>query len=114
MTPPPPLGGPNQELNPLDVLIAALASCGTCGIETAAREMEIPLESVSLEAEGDFDPRGVKGIEDVDPRITEFRVKATVVGPTREQTETLIEEFKKRCPVYTTLSRSAPIHFEIS
>ena len=111
---PPPLGGPNQELNPLDVILAALASCGTFVIETAAREMEIALESVSLEAEGDFDPRGVKGMEGIDPRITEFRVKVTVVGPNQEQTETLIDEFKKRCPVYTTLSRSAPILFEIT
>jgi putative redox protein len=111
---PPPLGGPNQELNPLDVILAALATCGTFVIETAAGEMEIPLESVSLEAEGDFDPRGVKGVEGIDPRITEFRVKVNVVGPTEEQTETLIEEFKKRCPVYTTLSRSAPILFEIN
>jgi len=111
---PPPLGGPNQELNPLDVFLAALATCGTFVIETAAGEMEIPLESVSLEAEGDFDPRGVKGVEGIDPRITEFRVKVNVVGPTEEQTETLIEEFKKRCPVYTTLSRSAPILFEIN
>jgi putative redox protein len=111
---PPPLGGPNQELNPLDVILAALATCGTFVIETAAGEMEIPLESVSLEAEGDFDPRGVKGVEGIDPRITEFRVKVNVVGPTEEQTETLIEEFKKRCPVYTTLSRSAPILFEFN
>jgi uncharacterized OsmC-like protein len=111
---PPPLGGPNQELNPLDVILAALATCGTFVIETAAGEMEIPLESVSLEAEGDFDPRGVKGVEGIDPRITEFRVKVSVVGPTEKQTETLIEEFKKRCPVYTTLSRSAPILFEIN
>jgi uncharacterized OsmC-like protein len=111
---PPPLGGPNQELNPLDVLLAALATCGTFVIETAAKEMDIPLELVSLDAEGDFDPRGVKGMEGVDPRITEFRVKVTVFGPTREQTETLINEFKKRCPVYTTLARSAPILFEIN
>jgi uncharacterized OsmC-like protein len=76
--------------------------------------MEIPLESVTLEAEGDFDPRGVKGVEGIDPRITEFRVKVSVVGATQEQTETLIDEFKKRCPVYTTLSRSAPILFEIT
>ena len=111
---PPPLGGPNEELNPLDVLLAALTTCGTFVIETAAREMAISLESVSLEAEGDFDPRGVKGEAGIDPRITEFRVKATVIGPTPQQIITLIDEFKRRCPVYTTLSRSAPILFEIS
>lgn len=110
---PPPLGGPNEELNPLDILLAALATCGTFVIETAAREMEIPLESVNVEAQGDFDPRGVKGVEGIDPRITEFRVKISLQGPTREQTTALVDQFKARCPVYTTLSRSTPIKFEI-
>ena len=110
---PPPLGGPNEELNPLDILLAALATCGTFVIETAAKEMKIPLESVHVDAEGDFDPRGVKGEPGVDPRITEFRVKVNLDGTTSEQTDTLIEQFKKRCPVYTTLSRAAPVNFEI-
>ena len=110
---PPPLGGPNEELNPLDILLAALATCGTFVIETAAREMQVPLKSVHVDAEGDFDPRGVKGEPGVDPRITEFRVKVMLDGTTSEQTNTLIEQFKARCPVYTTLSRAAPGKFEI-
>ena len=76
--------------------------------------MDISLDLVSLKAEGDFDPRGVKGEEGIDPRITEFRIKATINGPSAEQSKTLIEEFKKRCPVYRTLARSAPILFEIN
>ena len=110
---PPPLGGPNEELNPIDILLAALATCGTFVIETAAKEMKIPLQSVHVDAEGDFDPRGVKGEPGVDPRITEFRVKVNLKGTTSEQTNSLIEQFKMRCPVYTTLSRAAPVNFEI-
>ena len=111
---PPPLGGPNEELNPLDILLAALATCGTFVIETAAREMQIPLKSVHVDAEGDFDPRGVKGEPGVDPRITEFRVKVNLDGTSPDQTNSLIEQFKARCPVYTTLSRAAPVKFEIA
>jgi putative redox protein len=111
---PPPLGGPNEELNPLDILLAALATCGTFVIETAAREMKIPLKSVHVDAEGDFDPRGVKGEPGVDPRITEFRVKVNLDGTNPDQTNLLIEQFKARCPVYTTLSRAAPVKFEIA
>ena len=111
---PPPLGGPNEELNPLDILLAALATCGTFVIETAAREMKIPLKSVHVNAEGDFDPRGVKGEPGVDPRITEFRVKVNLDGVNPDQTSSLIEQFKARCPVYTTLSRAAPVKFEIA
>ena len=111
---PPPLGGPNEEFNPLDYLLAALATCGTFVIETAARELDIPLRSVRLDAAGDFDPRGVKGEAGIDPRLTEFRVRVALDGPDADQTAALIEQFKQRCPVYTTLSRAAPVFFEIA
>jgi uncharacterized OsmC-like protein len=97
---PPPLGGPNEELNPLDFLMAALATCGTFVIETAAREMDLSLESVHLEAEGDFDLLGVRGVEGIDSSITEFRVKVNIQGPTKEQSSLLVEQFKAHCSVY--------------
>lgn len=111
---PPPLGGPNEELNPLDLLLAALSTCGTFVIETAAREQGVALESAKLDVEADFDPRGVKGVEGIDPVITEFRVKVSLSGPSREQTEELVEQFKARCPVYATLSKATPIKFDIA
>ncbi len=109
---PPPLGGPNEEINPIDVLLSALATCGTFVCETAAAEMDIPLESVSVTAAGDFDPRGVCG-EPIDPRVQGFRVRLALVGPTQAQTEALAKAFQTRCPVYTTLSRAAPIELEV-
>ncbi len=109
---PPPLGGPNEEINPIDVLLAALASCGTFVCETVAAEREIPLDAVSVTAAGDFDPRGVCG-EPVDPRVQEFRVRLTLSGPTPEQAQALAEAFQARCPVYTTLSRAAPVEVQV-
>ena len=109
---PPPLGGPNEEINPVDVLLAALATCGTFVCETVASEEGIPLEGVSVTAAGDFDPQGVCG-EPVDPRMQEFRVRLDLTGPSEEQAGTLAEAFKARCPVYTTLSRAAPIELEV-
>lgn len=111
---PPPLGGPNEEINPVDALLSALATCGAFVCETAAREKGIPLDSVKVSAEGDFDPRGVKGVEGVDPRIQAFRVTLTLSGPTQQQAETLAAEFRRRCPIFTTLVRSAPIDLQIS
>ncbi len=65
---PPPLGGPNEEINPIEVLLSALATCGTFVCETAAREMDIPLNRLTVTVAGDFDPRGVCS-EPLDPRI---------------------------------------------
>jgi uncharacterized OsmC-like protein len=108
---PPLLGGPNEELNPVDLLLAALASCGAFVYETAAQEMGVPLEQVVATAEADFDPRGVTG-EPVDPRFQVFRLHMDLVGPTEEQAEALADQFRQRCPVYTTLSRAAPVEIE--
>ncbi|MEW6374655.1 MAG: OsmC family protein, partial [Thermodesulfobacteriota bacterium] len=110
---PPPLGGPNEEINPIDVLLSALATCGTFVCETAAQEMNIPLHTIALTAAGDFDPRGICG-EPVDSKMQAFRVRLILTGPTKAQAEALAEAFRKRCPVYTTLSLAAPIDFEIA
>jgi uncharacterized OsmC-like protein/predicted small metal-binding protein len=110
---PPPLGGPNEEINPIEVLLSALATCGTFVCETAAREMGISLNRLTVTVAGDFDPRGVCG-EPVDPRIQAMRVHLLLDGPTQAQAEALVVAFQTRCPVYTTLSRATPITAEIT
>jgi uncharacterized OsmC-like protein len=107
------LGGPNEEINPVDLLLSALATCGTFVCETAAQEMDIPLRSIGVTAAGDFDPRGLCG-QGINPRMRAFRVRLVLSGPTEEQAEALAEAFRTRCPVFTTFSRAAPIELEIA
>lgn len=104
----PPLGGPNEERNPMDLLLGALATCGTFVYEKAALEMEMPLDSIVATVQGDFNPAGLKDGA-VDPRLQAIRVDMAVPGVDAAQAETLAEQFQARCPIYTTLSRSAPI-----
>ena len=108
-----PLGGPNEEINPVDLLLSALGTCATFVCETVAIEQNIPLSTISAKVEGDFDPRGVCG-DPVDPRIQAFRVELKMRGPNDEQAQMLVKAFQTRCPIYTTLSRSAPIEIAIS
>lgn len=110
---PPPLGGPNESPNPVELLLAALAACATFICETAAREQQIPLRAVSVTAAGDFDPRGACG-EAVDPRFQAFRVRLALEGPDEAQREALLAAFKTRCPVYTTLARAAPVEVTLA
>jgi uncharacterized OsmC-like protein len=110
---PAPLGGPNEEINPVDLLLSALATCGTFVCETAAQEMDIPLHGIGVTAAGDFDPRGLCG-QGINPRMRAFRVRLALSGPTEEQAEALAEAFRTRCPVFTTFSRAAPIELEIT
>lgn len=102
------LGGPNQEVNPLDSLLGALSTCGIFIYEKAAQELNIPLDHISAVAEGDFAAQGMKD-GSVNPRIRAFRVKFKLSGPSVAQANQLRSQFKKRCPVYTTLSLAAPI-----
>ncbi len=110
---PPPLGGPNEAINPLDVILGAFGTCGIFIFETVSQELDIPLDSVFVTVEADFDPRGVGGMQDVNPRLQAFRVTIDVEGPSPEQGEMLAAAFTQRCPIYTTLIRAADIELTV-
>ena len=56
----PPLGGPNEEINPLDLILGAQATCAAFVYETAAQEKGIYAHRIAATVEGDFNPAGVK------------------------------------------------------
>lgn len=110
---PPPLGGPNEEVNPLDALLSALATCAIFVCETVAREQGLGLAGARASVEADFDPRGIKG-EDVNPKIQAFRLALELDGVDEGKAAELVAALKRRCPVYTTLVASAPIEVRIA
>ena len=110
---PPTLGGPNEAANPVELLLSALAACAAFVCERAAQEMGIDLRAVSVTAAGDFDPRGVCG-EPFDPRFQGFKLRLALDGPDAAQCAMLLQAFKTRCPVYTTLSRAAPVEITLA
>lgn len=110
---PPPLGGPNEAMNPLDLLLAALATCGTFVCETAAQELSYDLTDAIVDVEADFDPQGVKGVEGVSPAVQVFRVTLTLHGVDDAQAGELAGHFQRRCPVFTTLEKAAPIELTV-
>ena len=79
----PPLGGPNEEINPLDLMLGALATCGTFVYETAADEMGISLTGITATVEGDFNALGVVD-GSVNPRIQALRVHMDIPGTSGE------------------------------
>ncbi|MEM7035296.1 MAG: OsmC family protein, partial [Chloroflexota bacterium] len=104
----PPLGGPNEAVNPLDLLLAAQGTCGTFIAEKAALDMDIPLDGASLGIEVDFDPKGVKD-GSVSPHIQAMRVNWEMSGVDDAQADTIVNEWLKRCPIYNTLKRATDI-----
>lgn len=107
------LGGPNEEVNPVDLLLASLASHALFICEKAAQQMHLPLEGISVTASGDFDPRGVVG-EPVDPAIRYIRIRMFFPGLTESQVQEIVEIYKKRCPIYATLAIAVPIEIQVT
>jgi uncharacterized OsmC-like protein len=110
----PPLEGPNEERNPLDLILGSLATFGTFIFERSAQELDIPLTSLTTLVEGDFDPRGVAEMGSIDPRIQAFRVMIEAEGIDDAQAETMSEQFQQRCPIYTTLQHAAPVEITVT
>jgi uncharacterized OsmC-like protein len=110
---PPPLGGPNESVNPVELLLAALAACGTFICETVASEQGIPLHSVSVTAAGALNPR-VVCCEPLATRFQPCRVRLALNAPDLAQREALLAAFKARCPVYATLARAAPVEVTLA
>lgn len=105
----PPIHGPNLEVNPLDMFVGALPACGVMIYEAVAQEQGIALNAINATVEADLDPRGGMAGATVNPRIRAFRVTMNVDGPTADEAAMLADAFSRRCPIYTTFERSAPI-----
>jgi uncharacterized OsmC-like protein len=94
------------------MLLSSLATCGVLVSEKVADELALPLRDVQVRVEGELDPRGVRG-EAVDPRIQLFRVQIELTGVNSAQADQLVKAVETRCPIYTTLSRAAPIELKL-
>jgi putative redox protein len=105
------LGGPNEEVNPMDLLLASLATCATFLCEYVAQEEDIPLADVRVSVASDFDPRGMCG-HPVNPSIQALRLHTQFRGITDEQAATLVQAIRTRCPIFTTLAKAVEIDIE--
>ena len=104
-----PLEGPGIEQSSIDMLLGSLATCAILIFEDAAREEGYrPLESLRVIVEGDYAAAGIAD-GDVDPRIRAIRVMIDAKEITEHQFSYINMDFVTRCPIYTTLKRSAPI-----
>lgn len=112
---PPSLGGKDSAPNPVEGLLAALVGCLGIVTVVVAREKNLPVEGISIEAEGDLDPRGFMGQYDlVRPGFLAIRFVMKVRGKlSPDDLAALLEEVKKRCPVSDVLSNGTQVTGEI-
>jgi uncharacterized OsmC-like protein len=100
----PPLDGPNEELNPLDLMLGGLAACSRFVYES-----EAPQANVTTVVEGDLDPSGVRDIDGPNPRIQKMRVSMQVDEYDKGQAEKVKEQIKEQCYLYKMLNGTVDI-----
>lgn len=100
----PPLDGPNEELNPLDMMLGGLAACSVFTYANTA-----PGNEISAVVEGDFNPSGVRVLDGPNPRIQNIRVLLRTDQYDAQAIEAAEMEIEKQCHLYNILEGSVEI-----
>jgi uncharacterized OsmC-like protein len=112
---PPTLGGADAAPNPVETALAGLLSCQVVTYRFWAAKLDIPLDDVEIETEGDLDVRGFFGLrDDVRPGFGAVRVKVRLTGPASpEQYRALQAAVDQHCPVLDLFSNPTPVSTEL-
>jgi uncharacterized OsmC-like protein len=94
-------GGAGDAPGASEFFLSALLSCGLAVITDTARLRGIDAD-YSAEATYTQDPEDIT-------RFTRVALTFRMQGATQAQAEELVAEFKRVCPIYNTVARSAPV-----
>lgn len=112
---PPALGGQDAAPNPVEFALAALVSCQVVTYRFWAAKLEIPLDDVHVEVEGDLDVHGFFGFDDaVRPGFTGVRLAVELRGPAGDaEYARLKDAVDAHCPVLDLFARETPVSTEL-
>lgn len=107
---PPTLSGTDEGPNPVEYLLGAWAGCLNVVVHTVAEERGVPIDGVTIETEGELDPRKFLGLVDgVRAGYQEIRVTLEVESDADAgELEELAAAVENRCPVGDTIENSTP------
>jgi len=109
---PPLLAGDDQAPNPVEYLLAALASCVTTSMIAHAAVRGIHVEELESELEGDIDLRGFLGLDnDVPKGYTNIRIKFRAKGDPENVAK--LRRLAEFSPVYNTLTQGVNVDIEV-
>jgi uncharacterized OsmC-like protein len=105
------LGGTDQGPNPVELVLAALASCQEITYRLYADGLGIPLDSVSVKVSGDIDLRGFFAVDEaVRPGFQAIRAEVTLDSPASEaELDRLKATVDRFCPVLDILGNNTPV-----
>jgi len=93
---------------------AALGSCLAMGYAQEAAVMDIPIDSIEVHVESDFDARGQFGLSDDPPGFKVLRYQVMIESPAPEaDIQEMIDQADARSPVLDDFKRPIPIEREV-
>lgn len=110
------LGGSDRGPNPVELILAALASCQEITYRLYADRLGIPLDGVRVSLEGDIDLRGFTAADAaVRPGFGAIRGRVELdSSAAREDLERLKETVDRHCPVLDIVGNAVPTALELT
>lgn len=105
------LGGTDRGPNPVELVLTALGTCQAITYRIWAAMLDIRLDEVRFETEGDIDLNGLFGLRDgVRPGFGAIRHTVTLVGPeSEERYRELADTVDRHCPVLDIVANPTPV-----
>jgi uncharacterized OsmC-like protein len=93
----------------------ALGSCLAIAYSQRAAMLGIPIDSIEIDVESDFDARGMLHLSDDPPGFQALRYKVYIESPApKDQLMQMIEEADRHSPVLDDFSRAIPVEREVT
>lgn len=105
MDEPEQMGGANQGMTPVELLLASLGGCLSITIAAFSKAAHVELRDVKVHVSGDLDPEGFMGInKNVRKGFSQIRYDIEVITDSpEERVQKLMQMVEERCPVSDTL-----------
>lgn len=113
---PPPLGGKDEGMSPVELVLVALGTCQEIMYGAYAAVMGVPLSKVAVAVKGNLDSRGLLSIDSTVPSgFQKVTFETTIDSPADDATiKKLIEVVESHCPVLDTLVRAIDVTGKVS
>jgi putative redox protein len=109
------LGGHNAGPSPVELVLASIGTCQAMTYRAYATAMDIPLDEIEVEVEGDIDLRGFLAVDDsVRPGFGALRVKVRLVSDASiDQIEMLRTASDAHCPLRDIVANTVPVELKV-
>jgi uncharacterized OsmC-like protein len=97
---------PGEEITPAESFLAGVAACGVELMHVIARDQKFGLERVIVNIHGTID-RAEQRRDDV-TTFNSVSVDVTLWGVNQGEATTIVDGFKRRCPLFGTMSVATP------